>query len=199
MRPSVSDTWSITMSARGRKADPAVGERIRQAAATLVLTHGLDFTMDDVAAAAGVGRASVFRRYGSKRDMLLEAIAGFMDAHVAVPDTGSLAGDLHVVVTDTLALWRLPGIARLAKQVYGEAGRDPAVAEIVRTGMRTRMERSWVVYERAIERGELSPDADLWLLTDLFTGFVAYRGLLDLPLPEPEEVVRALLQGFTSP
>ncbi|SEH02519.1 DNA-binding transcriptional regulator, AcrR family [Nonomuraea solani] len=186
------------MSARGRKPDPTVDHRIRQAATGLLLSHGLDFTMDDVAAAAGVGRASVFRRYATKRDMLLETITGLMDTHVAVPDTGSLEGDLRVVVADTLALWRFPEVSRMARQVFGEAGRDPAVAEIIRTGMRTRMRRSWVVYERAIERGELPPKADLWLLTDLFAGFVAYRGLLDLPLPEPEEIVRVLLHGFTA-
>lgn len=185
------------MSARGRKPDPTVDHRIRQAATELLLSHGLDFTMDDVAKAAGVGRASVFRRYATKRDMLLESIGGLMDTHVAVPDTGSLEGDLRVVVSDTLALWRHPGVARLTRQMYGEAGRDPAVAEIVRTGMRTRMRRSRVVYERAIERGELSPDADLELLTDLFAGLVTYRGLLDLPIPDAEEVVHVLLRGFT--
>ncbi|MEV0387845.1 TetR-like C-terminal domain-containing protein [Nonomuraea sp. NPDC050643] len=185
------------MPPRGRKPDPTVDHRIRQAATGLMLSQGLDFTMDDVAAAAGVGRASVFRRYATKRDMLLETMTGLMDTHVAIPDTGSLEGDLRVVVSDTLALWRHPGVAPLAKQVHGEAGRDPAVAEIIRTGMRTRMERSWVVYERAIERGELPPNVDLWLLTDMFAGFVAYRGLLDLPLPEPEEIVQVLLHGFT--
>ncbi|NRQ36797.1 TetR/AcrR family transcriptional regulator C-terminal ligand-binding domain-containing protein [Nonomuraea sp. NN258] len=184
------------MSARGRKPDPTVDHRIRQAAGELLLTRGFDFTMDDVAAAAGVGRASVFRRYATKRDMLLESIAGLMDAHVSIPDTGSLAGDLRTVVAETLAMWEHPGVARLSRQVYGEAGRDPAVADLVRTGMRTRMERSWVVYERAIERGELAPDANLWLLTDLFAGFVTYRGVLDLPLPEPEEIVQVLLHGF---
>ncbi|GAA3667098.1 TetR/AcrR family transcriptional regulator [Nonomuraea antimicrobica] len=185
------------MSARGRKPDPTVDHRIRQAATELVLARGFDFTMDDVAAAAGVGRASVFRRYATKRDMLLETITGLMNTHVAIPDTGSLAGDLGVVVSDTLTLWHQPGVARMAKQIYGEAGRDPAVAEIIRTGMRTRMERSWVVYERAIERGELPPNADLWMLTDMFTGLVSYRGLLDLPLPEPAEIVQVLLHGFT--
>jgi AcrR family transcriptional regulator len=186
------------MSQRGRRPDPGVDRRIREAATSLLLTRGLGFTMDDVAETAGVGRASVFRRYPTKRDMLLQTLTGLMATHVAVPDTGSLAGDLRVVVSDTLELWRLPGVARVTSQVYAEAGRDPAVAEIVRTGMRTRMERSWIVYERAIERRELPPDADLWLLTDLFTGFVAYRGLLGLPLPEPEEIVRALLHGFTT-
>ncbi|MCW2882453.1 MAG: hypothetical protein JWQ95_6553 [Sphaerisporangium sp.] len=47
-----------------------------------------------------------------------------------------------------------------------------------------------------MERGELRPDSDLWLLTDLLAGLVAYRGLLSLDLPDPDEIVRSLLYGF---
>lgn len=100
------------------------------------------------------------------------------------------------MVTETLAVWDEPGLARVTKQSFAEAGRDEGIAEIIRTGMRTRMESSWVIYERAIARGELRQDADLWLLTDLLPGLVVYRGLLDLPLPSPEEIVQALLYGF---
>ncbi len=152
--------------------------------------------MDEVAAHAGVGRASVFRRYPTKRDLLLDALTQVLDVRVAIPDTGSLAGDLRQVVVDTLAVWRDDRLAALSRQVLGETGRDPVVADLVRTSMRDRMARSWVVYERAIGRGELRPDADLWLLTDLFAGLVAYRGLLGLDLPDPDEVVRSLLHGF---
>lgn len=186
------------MSVRGRKPDPSVDLRIRRAAADLILTHGLDFTMDDVARAAGVGRASVFRRFATKKEMLLQTLTGFMDTHVPVPDTGSLEGDLLAVAEDTLTAWRAPELARVARHLYGEAGRDPAVAGIVRDTVRRRMERSWVVYERAIERGELPPETDLWLLTDMLTALVTYRGLLGLPLPAPREIVHALLHGFTS-
>ncbi|GAT70187.1 tetR family transcriptional regulator [Planomonospora sphaerica] len=154
--------------------------------------------MDEVAAHAGVGRASVFRRYPTKRDLLLDALTQVLDVRVAIPDTGSLAGDLRQVVADTLAVWRDDRLAALSRQVLGETGRDPVVADLVRTSMRDRMARSWVVYERAIERGELRPDGDLWLLTDLFAGLVAYRGLLGLDLPDPDEVVRSLLHGFAT-
>ncbi|MFC4534231.1 TetR-like C-terminal domain-containing protein [Sphaerisporangium dianthi] len=84
------------------------------------------------------------------------------------------------------------------RPVLGETGRDPAVADLVRTSMRDRMARTWAVYDRAIGRGELRPDGDLWLLTDLFAGLVAYRGLLGLELPDPDEVVRSLLHGFAA-
>jgi AcrR family transcriptional regulator len=183
-------------SPKGRRPDPAVDEKIRSAVMELLLQRGLGMTMDDVAAHAGVGRASVFRRYPTKRDMLLDALAQVLDIQIAIPDTGSLAGDLRQVVVDTLAIWQDDRLATLSRQIMGETGRDPIVADLVRTSMRNRMTRSWAVYDRAIERGELSPDSDLWLLTDLFAGLVAYRGLLGVDFPDPDEIVRALLNGF---
>ncbi|GAA0387248.1 TetR/AcrR family transcriptional regulator [Microbispora corallina] len=183
-------------SPRGRRPDPAVDEKIRAAVLALLLERGLEMTMDEVAARAGVGRASVFRRYGTKRDLLLDTMGRLLDVHVAIPDTGSLAGDLRQVVADTLAVWRDDRLAAVSRQVLGEAGRDPEVADMVRTTMRERMTRSWVVYDRAIERGELRPDADLWLLTDLFAGLVVYRGLLGIGPPGVDAVVDALLHGF---
>ncbi|MFC7566173.1 TetR-like C-terminal domain-containing protein [Actinomadura namibiensis] len=146
------------MSGRGRKPDPEVDARIRQAAVSLLFSKGPSFTVDEVAAAAGVGRASVFRRYATKRDILLDALGIAMDAQVtAVPDTGSLAGDLVVIATETLAAWDSPEIAERTREIFGEAGRDPAIAEIIRTAMRSRMERSWEIYDRAIARGSCPP------------------------------------------
>ncbi|MEV0350080.1 TetR/AcrR family transcriptional regulator [Nonomuraea sp. NPDC050680] len=183
---------------RGRRPDPAVDAKIRSAVLDLLLQRGLEVTMDEVAAHAGVGRASVFRRYATKRDMLLDALAQLLDIQVAIPDTGSLAGDLRQVIVDTLAIWRDDRLAALSRQILGESGRDPVVADLVRTSMRNRMARTWPVYDRAIERGELRPDSDLWLLTDLFAGLVAYRGLLSLDLPDPDEIIRSLLYGFAA-
>ena len=183
---------------RGRRPDPAIDVKIRAAVVDLLLQRGLEVTMDQVAAHAGVGRASVFRRYATKRDMLLDALAQLLDIQIAIPDTGSLAGDLRQVVDDTLAIWLDDRLAALSRQVLGESGRDPVVADLVRTSVRNRMTRAWAVYDRAIERGELRPDSDLWLLTDLFTGLVTYRGLLSLDFPDPDEIVRSLLYGFAT-
>ncbi|NUR89574.1 MAG: TetR/AcrR family transcriptional regulator [Nonomuraea sp.] len=186
------------MSTRGRKPDPSVDARIKQATMTLMLAKGMDFTVDEVAEEAGVGRATVFRRYATKRDMLLEALRQAMDVFVPTPDTGSLYGDLLVIVTHTLGAWRDPAMARVSRQIFGEAGRDPAIAEVIRTSMRKRTEADWAIFERAIARGELSPDADLWLLADLVVGVATYRGLLEKDQADPEALTAALLRGFVS-
>ncbi|GAA2588812.1 TetR/AcrR family transcriptional regulator C-terminal ligand-binding domain-containing protein [Actinomadura fulvescens] len=186
------------MKARGRKPDPGIDARIKEAAVTLLVTKGVSFTMDEAAAAAGVSRASVFRRYATKRDMLLEALAFALDAQVPeTPDTGSLEGDLTVIVTQTLAGVQVPEFTKMTREIFGEAGRDPGVAEVIRTSMRDKRERDWAIYDRAIARGELSPDADLWLLSDLVVGLVVYRVLIGLPMPEPAQMVDALLNGFS--
>ncbi|MEU8796414.1 TetR/AcrR family transcriptional regulator [Spirillospora sp. NPDC048819] len=186
------------MKPRGRKPDPEVDARIKQAAVTLLATKGPSFTMDEVASAAGVGRASVFRRYATKRDILLDALARAMDVQVrTAPDTGSLEGDLLVIVTETLAVWNSPELAEQTRQIFGEAGRDLAVAEIIRTAMRDRIARGGAIYDRAIARGELSPDTDLTLLSDMLVGVTVYRGLIDIPQPEPAQLLQALLHGFT--
>ncbi|MFI6299087.1 TetR-like C-terminal domain-containing protein [Nonomuraea sp. NPDC050790] len=177
-----------------RKPDPEVDLRIKRAAATLLFTKGLDFTMDEVAQSASVGRASVFRRYATKRDLLIDALGAAMDAAVTMPDTGSFAGDLRVVVTETMEGWQAMG--HVARQIYGEAGRDPAIAEVLRESMRSRMDRSWSIYDRALARGEVREDADLWLLSDMLVGVVVYRGLLEKELPTVDAVVEALLNGF---
>ncbi|WP_211329006.1 TetR-like C-terminal domain-containing protein [Thermomonospora umbrina] len=163
----------------------------------LLAAKGPSFTMDELASAAGVGRASVFRRYATKRDMLLDALTLALNAQVPeTPDTGSLEGDLMVIVTQTLAGWNTPEFAKTTREVFGEAARDPGVAEVIRTAMRDKRRSDWAIFERAIDRGELSPDTDLWLLADMVVGLVVYRGLIDVPQPDPASMVRALLHGF---
>ncbi|TDC91348.1 TetR/AcrR family transcriptional regulator [Actinomadura sp. 7K507] len=185
------------MTPRGRKPDPDLDARIEQAAVSLLASKGTSFTMDEVASAADVGRASVFRRYATKRDLFLGALTVAMDAQVPLaPDTGSLEGDMLVIVTETLAVWNSPELAEQTRQIFGEAGRDHAVAEIIRTAMRDRTARGGAIFDRAVARGELAPDADLMLFSDLLVGLTIYRGLLDIPQPDPAKVLRALLHGF---
>ncbi|WP_131737304.1 TetR-like C-terminal domain-containing protein [Actinomadura roseirufa] len=185
------------MKPRGRKPDPTIDARIREAAVTLLVTKGTSFTMDEAAAAAGVSRASVFRRYATKRDMLLDALALALDAQVPeTPDTGSLEGDLLVIVTQTVAGLESPEFTRATREIFGEAGRDAGVAEVIRTAMRDKRRRDWSIFDRAIERGELSPDADLWLLSDMVVALTVYRALIEIPQPDPSAMVKALLHGF---
>ena len=83
---------------RGRPRDPDAEPRIREYALKLLLERGFDgMTVDDVAEAAGVGKATIYRRWASKELLANDAMAQLFDLEIPDADTGSIAGDLRQV------------------------------------------------------------------------------------------------------
>jgi AcrR family transcriptional regulator len=175
---------------RGRKPDPEVDEAIRDAVFELVSVKGLEVTFDEVAARAHVGRASVFRRYPTKRDMLLEAVGRVGVARVSPPDTGSLRGDLIVFLTRIADVYGNPPMHGLARQVLAEASRDPQFTFILRELNGRRQAVVDTVLDQALARGELSAGVARKTVGDLLIGY--FTGLLsaDAPFPGPAEIER---------
>lgn len=133
--------------------------------------------MAAVAARAGASKATVYRRWGSKAELVIDAVAGHLDAVQVlerVPDTGSLTGDLHALralkINDRQLWQALPGLAV-------ELQKTPEVAPLVRerlVGPRVDIIRG--LLERARARGELRPpDADTKLLAQIPAAVVTYR------------------------
>ena len=88
---------------RGRPRDPDAEPRIRRYAVQLLLERGFDgMTVDDVAEAAGVGKATIYRRWASKELLANDAMAQLFDIEIPDADTGSIAGDLRQVYRDAL-------------------------------------------------------------------------------------------------
>src|SRR5919107_4996917 len=96
-RPSVTTTAGDppVRRGRGRPRDPDTDARITTAAAELMLQRGFDrTTVDDVAAHAGVGKATVYRRWPSKEDLAVAAMGSLYSTEMPEPDTGSIMNDL---------------------------------------------------------------------------------------------------------
>ena len=89
---------------RGRPRDPETDERITTAAAELLLQRGFDrTTVDDVAARAGVGKATVYRRWPSKEDLAVAAMETLYNVEMPEPDTGDIRRDLTEAYRSVLA------------------------------------------------------------------------------------------------
>src|SRR6478735_9683731 len=110
---------------RGRPRDPGTDERITAAAAELMLQRGFDrTTVDDVAAKAGVGKATVYRRWPSKEDLAVAAMETLYTAEMPEPDTGSIRDDLTASYRAALEFVNTPAGAAYIRTSIAESVRD---------------------------------------------------------------------------
>src|SRR5580700_3381924 len=86
--------------ARGRRRDASRDDALRQATIELLAELGYDrLTIDAVAARARAGKATVYRRWANKAELVADALAQ-RHAAMAVPDTGSVRGDFLALIDD---------------------------------------------------------------------------------------------------
>jgi AcrR family transcriptional regulator len=136
-------------------------------------------SMESVAKRAGVGKSALYRRWASKQEMALSAIAEFSVEQAPTPNTGSLTGDIRQSL-EAVAQWLShPKFSRILPDLVAEMGRNPELSDTVE-GMigQPRRERGVVILQRAIERGELDPSTDLELALDLLAAPIYWRLLV---------------------
>jgi AcrR family transcriptional regulator len=148
-------------------------------------------TMDAVAARAKASKATLYRRWKGKPELVVAAIMA-LKGETVVPDTGSLRGDLlaaycgHGGISD-------PQAQSVLSAVVTAMGRDPEFAEVYRRDfIGPKVEASRCIYERARERGEVHPDVDLSVLAPALAGIVLHRAFLLGDTVTPELVGRVL-------
>jgi AcrR family transcriptional regulator len=142
-----------------RRLDP---ERDRAIAAAVLEVLARDgyagLTMDAVALAAGVGKATIYRRWSSKADLLLSVLDVAGDDLLAAPDTGCLREDLLAVLTATVELLAGPS-GRAARSLLGVVVDDPALSEAYERGpLSCWREAMATVLDRAVARGEITAE-----------------------------------------
>lgn len=155
-------------------------------------------TIDEVAARADVHKSTVYRRWGSRERLVGEALAARSADEIPVPDTGTLRGDLEAIVGGVAASLATPLGRALAQTMVGQ-GDDPEIARITEEFWTTRFERTSVVVDRAIERGELPDGADTRLVVEMVVATIWFRSIVtraqvDDGLVSP--VIDAVLRGF---
>jgi AcrR family transcriptional regulator len=185
----------------GRPRDERADRAILSAALELMATDGVyELRMDDVAARAGVGKATIYRRWSSKEELVRDAIV-FMHDDVAAPDTGSLRGDYEGLASRVRSAAHRAGAATIMPRLLGETANDPELHAIFYDNLvEPRRAQMRAVLQRAIARGEIRDDVDVELIIDLFAGPVVYRLVItggDLAqLPSIDEHLDALLNGL---
>ena len=164
---------------RGRPRSAEADEAILEAAVELFAEVGLEsLTVEGVAARAGVGKATIYRRYPCKVDLVVAAARCFTQGPVLPPDTGSTRGDLRELVDGLIEILTTTPLGRVLPILVAARSRvaelDRAYADIVAE----KRARSMVVVRRAIERGDLRPDVDPEMVIDSYVSPIFYRFLI---------------------
>ncbi|UJP09544.1 TetR/AcrR family transcriptional regulator [Microbacterium sp. KUDC0406] len=153
-------------------------------------------TMEGVAERAGAGKASLYRRWGSKPELVRDTAYALMRDGEGVPDTGSLREDLCALLGRTAELLSGP-LGEAMRGVLSEALVDPGELS---QGMGRRMTREVVL--RGVQRGEISADAVTDLRLDigqaLLRDRLVFRRIQEVDVEEiVDSVLMPLFRGGT--
>lgn len=184
------------------RLDSGREEEILTATTELLCEVGYDkLTFDTLAQRVRAGKATLYRRWPTKADLVMdaltrEAICPFDDP--GTPDTGSLVGDLEALMCDKSSEMtsRLPGlVAAIGPALH----RDPDLTDrFAEQFVRPRSERAQHVLAAAQRRGEIGPDADLHVLAAVMPG-LAITHLLETGRPPTESYLRTVLHQVLLP
>jgi AcrR family transcriptional regulator len=179
-----------------------VTEAIRQAFFAELAQCGYGrLSIEAVARRAAVGKPAIYRRWRSKQDMAVALVSEVAWAHLDMPDTGSLEGDViaflraeYAVLTDPLAKAIIPDL-------LSEANRNPALeAALLRAVRDPRRTRAAAIIRRAIERGEVADTLNTDLALDVLAGPLYWRlSVVHQPVGDEElvQLAEMIMGAFT--
>jgi AcrR family transcriptional regulator len=116
------------------------------------------FTFDGVAGRAGVHRTSVYRRWADKNALLTDALLASAETDVPQPDTGSLEGDLRLLLHAVAANLARPATRALLRVAAAESETVPEIGRIAKQFWARRIGLAAELVHRGQRRGEASPD-----------------------------------------
>jgi AcrR family transcriptional regulator len=155
-----------------------------------------------VAARAGVGKATIYRRWDSKEALAGELLAELAAPHLSIPDRDDTRAELLAVVVNPMRAVSETSFGPVIRALLSQIAANPRLGDPFRaTVVQARRDEIANVIARGIARGVLRPDADVDLATELLVGPVYFRLMFggELSLEFANRVVDNVLQGYAAP
>ncbi|WP_420451399.1 TetR/AcrR family transcriptional regulator [Ilumatobacter sp.] len=163
---------------RGRPRSEQVGGAVLTAALELAGEVGIaKMSMDELARRADVSKATIYRRWSSKEELVLDALRSAISPIDDV-DTGSLRGDLDRFLEQIVARFEQSSMNDVLPHLIEAACHDRSIQASLDDWVRVRRLPLRGIYERAAQRGDIDADADIEVLIDATIGPFVYRRLL---------------------
>ena len=156
----------------------------------LLVEKGVDrLAVAEVAAQAGVHETSIYRRWGTREKLMLDAILSLSETELPIPDRGSLVEDLTALAAELCRYMSSPlGLA--VARLLSTPSTDPTVENTRAQVWNSRIAAAAVVVQRAVDRGEARADTDPQFVVEMLVAPIHWRALvLERPL-EPDLAAR---------
>jgi AcrR family transcriptional regulator len=187
----------------GRPRDPSVEGRVVKSTLDVIGEQGLTgLTIDDIAKRAGVSKATIYRRWNSKDELVVDAIAT-LSGTGSTPSTGDVRRDLTAFVTDLARFFTDSRAGEAFPWLAGEvASQSPIGVRYAAVAMAPERNIVSAIIVEGIERGDLRQDLDVAMAVDIIVGPVLAKRfagtLADAPETWPETLVGSLLAGWSA-
>jgi AcrR family transcriptional regulator len=163
----------------GRPRSTAADHAILDAAIIEYGKGGIEgLSVDAVAARAGVSKATIYRRYPSKADLVIAAAQLMCEENAPDLNTGSIRGDLLATLRNLRRMLEDPVLGAAKRMLVMDALQNEELAGMHAGLVATRREHTLEMLRSAADRGELRDDIDLEFATDQIGAPVFYRHLL---------------------
>lgn len=158
-------------------------------------------TVDEVAAMAKAGKATVYRRWAGKEDLAFAALEQLYNTQLPIPDTGNVRDDLVQATRMALEFSGSETGRAYMRMTCSESLRDRRIGALYTAAFEAQEEAARLMLQRGIDRGELRADFRMDLAVDWFAGLMILYAIIDRAVPAPdeaEELVDTVLNGIAA-
>ena len=159
----------------GRPRSTQSHQAMLQATLELLGEVGFDrMSIEAIAARAGVGKTTIYRRYSSKEELVADAIESVRE-EIVIPNTGNFQSDLDALIENAAAITLSPIGRQTVATIVSSAASNPQFAQIYWTKyLEPRRKTFAIVLERAKARTEIPTDLDSDLVFDTMSAIMLY-------------------------
>ncbi len=184
----------------GRKRDHTRDPEILEAALDVLAETGYDgMTIDMVAARAKAGKATLYRRWSSKGELVVDAVACMKTVNLeTLPDTGTLRGDF-IAMIKTGSIEDSQRKLKIMTGLLSMLSKDPELSDSVLSSiMEPRVAANRIILRRAVERGEIPAHTDIETVAMISQAMATYRVMI-LRKPVDREFILSVIDDIVLP
>jgi len=162
---------------RGRPRSDRANRAILDATRDLLIADGFaTLRLERVASRAGVGKTTIYRRWATKEALALDLLMELAGPHIAIADLGDTREELLAAVTNAMRALTETPFGPVIRALLSQIARNRSLGDPFRaTVVQGRREEIAKVVARGVARGDLRPDADVEIATELLVGPVYFR------------------------